>query len=418
MITVTYEYKLKPTKQQIKQIDQDLEVCRQIWNYALKERKDWIVSRKCPVNVCSLRSEYIIPADEPYPSFKIQCQRLTQAKKLISELASVNAQALQQVLRRLDRAFERRKNLGAGFPRFKKVGRMHSYVFPQLGKNALGQGRVKLPSLGWVALRQSRPYPEGFIAKQARVVKRASGYYLMLSFQADLSIPEPPLVGHVVGVDVGLEYFLSTSDFLQVKRPKFFADLQRKIKLLQRRLKRKQIGSANSKKAQSKVARVHEQIARTRKNFHFKTAHQLCDAADTIVVEDLNLIGLSRGMLGKYMLDAGHGQFLNCVLPWVAFKRGKAVVKEDARGSSQECPDCGAKVAKSLSDRWHQCSCGCSMPRDVASSLVLLHRFQKRCGAHSAENAPGDGLVGVSFGASSQVSVNGESPAIRSALAR
>ncbi|MFN4280987.1 transposase, partial [Thermosynechococcus sp.] len=78
----------------------------------------------------------------------------------------------------------------------------------------------------------------------------------MLIFQADIAIPEPPLAGHVVGVDVGLEYFLSTSDGLQLERPKFFVNLQRKLKLLQRRLKRKQPGSANWKKAQFKVARL------------------------------------------------------------------------------------------------------------------------------------------------------------------
>lgn len=417
MITLTYEYKLKPTKQQAEQIDHDLEVCRKVWNYALRERKDWIASRKCPVNACSLRGEYILPADEPYPSFKVQCQRLTEAKRLNADLASVNAQALQQVLRRLDQAFDRRKKLGAGFPRFKKSGQMRSFSFPQLGKVPLSDGAVKLPGLGWVVIRQSRPYPDGFVVKQARVVKRASGYYVMLSFQADITVPEPPLVGHVVGVDIGLEYFLSTSDGLQLERPKFFVDLQRKLKSLQRRLKRKQIGSANWKKAQLKVAKLHEQIARTRRDFHFKAAHQLCDGADVIVVEDLNLIGLSRGMLGKHMLDAGHGQFLNSVLPWVGFKRGKAVVKEKAAGTSQECPACGGAVRKELKTRWHECPCGCSMPRDIASGLVLRNRFEKRGGAHRAEKAPGEVLAGVSFGASSQDSVNGESLAIREALA-
>ncbi|MFN4280988.1 helix-turn-helix domain-containing protein, partial [Thermosynechococcus sp.] len=91
MITMTYEYKLKPTKQQAEQIDHYLEVCRQVWNYALKERKDWIASRKCSVNACSLHREYIIPADAPYPDFKVQCQRLTEAKRRNPHLASVNA---------------------------------------------------------------------------------------------------------------------------------------------------------------------------------------------------------------------------------------------------------------------------------------------------------------------------------------
>jgi putative transposase len=214
---------------------------------------------------------------------------------------------------------------------------------------------------------------------------------------------------------VGLEYFLSTSDGLQVKRPKFFVEMQRQLKLLQRRLKRKQIGSNNWRKVQHKVARLYERIANTRKDFHFKTAHQLCDGADVIVVEDLNLIGLSRGMLGKHMLDAGHGQFLNAVLPWVASKRGKAVVKESAAGTSQECPGCGVKVRKTLSTRWHDCDCGCSMPRDIASGLVLVNRYLSR-GAHGSQNAPGEVLAGNVLH-SSQDSVNGESPARREALA-
>ncbi len=416
MVALTYEYKLKPTKQQIAEMERILEVCHKVWNYALRERKDWINSRRSPVNTCSLHREYIIPADAPYPSFKLQCQRLTEAKKDVSELRSVNAQVLQQVLRRLEQAFERRQKLGAGFPRFKKPNRMRSFVFPQLGKEPLRTGAVKLPSLGWVAIRQSRPYPEGFTLKQARIVKRASGYYLMLTFQADMAVPDAPLVGHVVGVDVGLEYFLSTSDGFQVERPKFFVDRQRKLKLLQRSLKRKQIGSANWRKAQAKVARLHEHIANTRKDFHFKVAHKLCDAADVIVTEDLNLIGLSRGMLGKHMLDAGHGQFLNSVLPWVAFKRGKAHVKEDGRGSSQECPACGTEVRKEIAMRWHECPCGCSMPRDIASGLVLRNRFLGG-GTHRIENACGDGLPGAEFAQSRQVSVNQESPAKLSAMA-
>ena len=400
MLTLTYEFKLVPTAQQIAQIDHDLEHHRRVWNYALRERKDWIQSRKCPINACSIRSEYIISADEPYPDYYKQAASLTQARKSIPALKAVNAQALQQTLKRLEQAFKRRKTHGAGFPRFKKYGRMRSFVFPQLGKHPLGNGWVKLPKLGQVKIRQSRPWPDGFIPKQARVLKRASGYYVLVSLQADVVLPEPVSVGPVVGVDVGLAYFLSTSDGAQVERPQFFVDLQRQLKLLQRRLKRKQKGSSNWLKAQAKVSKLHETIARTRKDFHFKQAHKLCDTADVIVVEDLNLVGLSRGFLGKHMLDAGHGQFLNQVLPWVASKRCKLVVKESAAGTSQECPDCGSITHKTIGHRWHECSCGCSMPRDIASGLVLKKRYLSR-GAHGIENASGDGLTGLSFGLAS-----------------
>lgn len=390
MLSLSYEYKLKLTKQQTEEMNHVLDVCRSVWNYALRERKDWSASKKCAINSCSLKSEYIISADTPYPGFKHQCKGLTEAKKNNSWLKSVNAQVLQQVLRRLDKSFESMRQRGFGFPRFKK--RIKSFVFPQLGKNPLGDGWVKLPSLGMVKIRQSRAYPEGFNVKQARVVKRSSGFYLMLTFQSDVSIPNGLLAGHFVGVDVGLEYFLSTSDGVQVERPNFFVEMQRKLKLLQRRLKRKRKGSSNWVQAQKKVGLLHEKIASTRKDFHFKTAHQLCDQGDVIAVEDLNLIGLCRGFLGKHMLDAGHGQFLNQILPWVCLRRNKGYVKIPASGTSQECPDCGATVQKLLSDRWHQCSCGSSKPRDVASGQVIRNRA---VGRTVQQNACGDGLAGV-----------------------
>ena len=392
MFTLTYEYKLKPTKQQIAEMQHILNVCRSVWNYALRERKDWSASRKCPINACSIRGEYIVPAEEPYPSYLKQAKALTQAKKNNAWLRSVNAQVLQQVLKALDRAHADMKKRGHGFPRFKKPNRMRSFVFPQLGKNPLGDGVIKLPSLGLVKFRQSRPYPEQFVVKQARIIRRASGFYLMLIFQSEVSIPAVPLKGKVVGVDVGLEYFLSTSEGMQVARPKFFARMQRQLKLLQRRLKNKQRGSANWLKLQRKIARLHERIANTRKDFHYKAAHQLCNDADVVAVEDLNLIGLSRGFLGKHMLDAGYGQFLNQILPWVCFKRGVGYLKVPASGTSQECPQCRASHKKILSDRWHRCECGCSMPRDVASGIVIKKRA---VGRTVYENACRDGLAGA-----------------------
>jgi len=391
MLALTYEFKSKPTVKQELEMLRVLTVCRRVWNYALRERKDWSTSRKSPINACSLRGEFILPADQPYPGFAWQCKSLTQARKQNEELRSVNAQVLQQVLRTLDKSFEAMRDLGRGYPRFKKPNRMKSFLFPQLGKDPLRRGMVKLPSLGWVRIRQSRPYPEGFELKQARIVKRASGFYVMLVFKQDVDVPQVEPSGHFVGVDIGLEYFLSTSDSLQVERPQFFCDLQRKLKLLQRRLKRMQKGSSNWVKAHRRIARVHEQIANNRKDFHFKKAHQLCDAGDSIFVENLNLVGLSRGILGKQMLDAGHGQFLNQVLPWVCFKRGKSFQKVNAARTSQECPSCGAIKKKALSERWHRCSCGASMPRDIASAIVIRDRA---VGRTVQQNACGDGLAG------------------------
>ena len=72
------------------------------------------------------------------------------------------------------------KSQGKGFPRFKK--KLRSFIFPAMLKNCLGNNRVKLPQLGWIKTRQSRPYPDCFQAKKARIVKKATLYYLMITF--------------------------------------------------------------------------------------------------------------------------------------------------------------------------------------------------------------------------------------------
>ncbi|WP_293123083.1 transposase [Okeania sp. SIO1I7] len=182
MITLTYQYKLNPTQQQEIEINHILDVCKSMYNYALRERKDWSSARKSPItiNSCSIVSEYIIPTETPYPSYNHQAKNLTIAKKTYPRLKSVNAQVLQQTLKTLDRAFCGLKSQGKGFPRFKK--KLRSFVFPAMLKNSLGNNRVKLPQLGWIKIKQSRPYPDGFQAKQARIVKKATGYYLMITF--------------------------------------------------------------------------------------------------------------------------------------------------------------------------------------------------------------------------------------------
>lgn len=146
MLTLTYEYKAVPTDEQIQLIEHTLTVCRKVWNFALRERKDWLNSRKCPVNACSIHSEYIIPVDAPYPNYYEQANSLTRAKAEFPELKTVNAQVLQQVLRRLETAFVDLKRKGMGFPRFKNRHRMRSFGYPQLGQSQFLKGnQIKLP---------------------------------------------------------------------------------------------------------------------------------------------------------------------------------------------------------------------------------------------------------------------------------
>jgi putative transposase len=375
MLNLTYEFKLKPTTAQAAIFEDWLEQCRRVYNYALAERKHWFQSRSCQVNACSIRSEFIISAEAKRPTYLSQCKHLTAARARIPDLGAVQVHVLQQTLRRLEKAFVSMWEQKHGFPRFKKAGAMRSFVFPQLGVNPIQNGAVKLPKIGLVKFHQSRPIPDGATIKQARVVRKASGWYVMLTLQWDVSVPSVMPHGEALGIDVGLTNFIATSNGLLVKRQKFFVDAERKLKLLQKRVSRKKPGSQNRLKAQKKVAKFHEYVANCRKDWHWKLAHQLCKDADTIFVEDLNLVGLAKAMLAKHCLDAGWGQFFN-ILGQACFKHGVYFQKVSAHKTSQICPSCGVETGKKeLSERVHLCSsCGYTTDRDVAAAQVVLIR--------------------------------------------
>ena len=374
MITLTYEFKLKPTPKQIQTFDQWLDVCRRVWNHALRERKDWFNSRSGEINACSLDHEYIIPADAPRPTYAQQCKSLTAAKKVYPDLKLPHSQVLQQTLKILETAFVSMWERGFGFPRFKKSGRMRSFVFPQMDSSSLVGDAIDIPKIGKVKMVLHRPIPEGFDLKQARIVKRASGYYVMLSLQCDVDVPSTMPHGEPIGIDVGLNAFVATSEGELVNRPRFYVDAQRELKLLQKRLKHKKKGSKNWYKLNRRIALLQEHISNIRKDWHFKIAHHLCNQAGMIFAEDLNLKGLAKGMLSKHVLDAAWGQFLN-ILNWVCWKRDVYFAKVNCNGTSQTCPRCEAATPKNLSVRVHLCpECHYQTDRDVAAAQVVKKR--------------------------------------------
>ena len=381
MLTLTYEYKLVPTAEQRQTFDDWLKVCSSVWNFALRERKDWASSRKCDINACSIRQEYIIPVDVKRPTYALQCKALTTAKKEYPCLKVPQSQVLQQVLKTIEAAFVSMWERGFGNPRFKKSGRMRSFVFPQMSVADVIGEHIALPKIGRVKMILSRPIPDGFDLKQARIVKRVSGYYVMLSLQCDVQVPSVMPHGHPLGIDLGLNAFAATSDGELIARPRFFVDASRKLKLLQRRLKHKKKGSSNWRKLNQRIARLHERISSTRKDWHFKTAHYLCNSAGMIFAEDLNLKAMSRSILCKHTLDAAFGQFLS-ILQWVAWKRDVYFAKVNCNGTSQMCPICDADTPKDLSVRVHSClECGYTTDRDVAASQVVKKRGLARINA-------------------------------------
>jgi putative transposase len=373
MLTLNFQFKLKPNQQQASAIDQWLGICQSIYNYALKERKDWVNARKCPIDRCSLESEYIISPEQPKPTYKSQCKSLSQAKKQNPELKIPQSQVLQQTLKQLETAFVNMWERGYGFPRFKK--RMRSFLFPQLSSDIIQGNLITLPKLGKIRFRKSREIPEGFIPKQVRVIKKPSGYFILVCCSCDVDFPDAPPHGYPIGVDLGLNQFLATSEGELIKGHKFLKQSEGKLALLQRKLKNKKKDSRRWKTIKNRIAKLHEKITNCRKDFFFKTAHHLCDQAGMVFVEDLNLKALGRSALRKACLDASWGSFVE-ILSYVCRKRDVFFSKVNANGTSQICPSCSINCGKkTLSQRLHKCpECGFEENRDIAAAMVVKDR--------------------------------------------
>ena len=371
---LNYRYRIYPDAQQTELLDEWFETCRVSYNYALRELKDWIASRKCPIDRCSKTSEYIMAADYPFPGYHQQQNNLPEAKKKFPRLKTVQSQVLQTNIRRLHDSWDAFQKRGYGFPRFKKYGQMKSILFPQFKTNPLTDFQVRLPKIGRVQINLHRPIPEGFVIKQVRVVKKAVGWFAVIAIESDFELTSSIPHGHAIGVDVGLLSYVATSDWYIEPRPKFFKTAYSRLKVLQKRLSKKQKRSKNYEKARIKVAKQHNYIAFKRTDYQFKLAHKLCDMAETIFVEDCDFRIMAKGMLGKHTIDASFGQ-LRTILEYVARKRDVFVGRVDHRGTSQTCPNCRCEVRKDLNKRAHECQeCDYVVDRDIASAQEICNR--------------------------------------------
>jgi putative transposase len=281
-------------------------------------------------------------------------------------------------MRRLDRAFAaffRRVKAGErpGFPRFKSRDRFNSIEFPAYGDGMkLVGGRLYVQHVGMIRIKMHRPI-EGEI--KTVTLKRVAGRWFAL-FSCDLGpvvaapSPNPP-----VGIDVGIESFLTTSDGEREPNPTYHKTALPELRRAQRSLARKRNGGKNRRKSKRKVAKIHARVARLRKEHHHQVALKLVRRYGLIAVECLNVRGMiGSGRLARAISDAGWSGFL-LTLRSKAESAGVAYVEVDARGTSQQCSACGAEVRKDLSVRCHDCQhCGLSLHRDENAARNILAR--------------------------------------------
>jgi putative transposase len=394
---ISYQYKIKPNKEQAEKIDKTLEMLRYQYNYLLAQRFDWYEMNRCPIDRCPLICH--LPKLKEQPNYYNQKASLVQLKIDRPWYKSIHSQVLQEVPKKVEISFDRWlkgdvNGKKSGRPRFKGQGSYKTFTYPQfkaehfvrqlaakrfVPSNCRTQrvnSKITLSKIGTIKVIVHRPIPDGFDIKTASITKKANGYYVTLSLD-DKTVPttKPDFdTQNIVGIDVGLIDFYVTSDNERIKAPLFLRKAERKLKSAQRKVSRRKKGSNRRKKAIKKLGIQHKKVADTRKDFHFKTANNLLKKYDVVAVEKLNIKGMAKSRLAKSVNDAGWGQFLS-ILSVKAENAGLKVIEVLPFGTSQECSSCGHKVKKPLSQRMHNCPvCYTSLCRDLNASLNIKAR--------------------------------------------
>lgn len=388
----TYQFPLLPRPGQEKDLRDILYHTRQLYNAALEERIGAHKRRK-------RLEELDIDAGKALSLYDQQ-KALKDIRVTNPEFARFNSRFSEYALIRLDKAFKaffRRVKAAkgkAGFPRFKSAARWDciefdmprcKYTPPTDGekygllsfKGVRGKIRVK-------ANREIAGAP-----KFVRITRTHKGWMVGIAAEYDAPQPSAEAAGGMVGVDVGIEHFLTTSAGEHYKNPRIYANAQRTLRVAQRSLARKKRGGSGRKKAVVQVRRLHFRVRNLRNNWHWQEVRRLLAGNAVVAVEDLQVRNMLQNRhLAKAISDVAWSDFIN-KLSGKAAEAGKTVVKVPAKNTSQHCSSCGEKVQKSLSQRMHDCpSCGLSLQRDHNAAINILNQAVQSLGRDKARGCP------------------------------
>ena len=367
-IMKAYKFRLQPTQEQAEQLSKEFGCARFVWNQGLIRREyayqQWGVS---------LSSAYDISS------------QITGLKKLESHewLKEATASVLQQKLIDQDKAFDNFFKGRASFPKLKKKSHAQSIRHQLDQRIVLNNYRagelLKLPKLGELKVKWSQ-VPAG-IPKMVTVSKSASGKYFV-SFMCEVEQALKPVTGKVIGIDVGIKDVIVSSDGLHSGAPKFTYKYQRQLKKAGRKLSKKKKGSNGWQKQRIVVAKIHEKIANSRKDFLHKLTTNLVSENDVICVEDLNVSGMLKNRkLSKAVADVGIFE-LNRQIEYKAEWYGKQVVKISRWfPSTKICSSCGNIRIMKLSQRVYECECGLIIDRDLNAAINIKRAGEALSGA-------------------------------------
>ncbi len=311
------------------------------------------------------------------PNYYGQKKALPVWKQTHAELRDVHSQILQDVVKRVDLAFQaffRRVKAGetAGFPRMKGVGQYDSFTFTQ-GGYAIGTDYLALFKVGAVKAVFHRTV-EGAI-KTRTIRKRGSKWFAC--FCCEVEAEPLPASAESVGIDVGLTHFATLSDGSAVPNPRFLRKDEKALAKAQRKLSKQKRGTPACKKSRKVVSRIHERIRNRRHDFVHQLARRLVNRYGTIAVENLNVKCLVKNpgtlrVLAKSICDASWSMF-RAALTQKAESAARQLVAVQPAYTSQDCSGCGFRVRKKLLERVQCCpNCGLVLDRDHNAALNII----------------------------------------------
>ena len=324
-------------------------------------------------------------------------KQITYLKKQdeYSWLKDAPSQVLQQKSADLDSALKGSFRHNRGFPKYKSRSTDTSGIcFPQ--SVSIENGRLHLPKMkSGIRIKQHREFLG--TPGSCTIYRRPCGHWYASFIVKGYEIPNKTTdvdYEEVVGLDLGIKDFLVTSDAEIIKNERFLQKKLKKLKRVQRRLSRKQKGSNNRNKQRLRVARIHEKIKNSRKDFTNKIASSIAKNYDLVCIEDLNVKGMMQNrQLSRHIGDVGWSMFASA-LDWQITKNGKNLVKIGRfEPGTKTCSSCGHVQDIPLNVRTYDCdNCDLVLDRDLNAAINIKHMgIEKYNTAGTAEiNACGD----------------------------
>ena len=313
----------------------------------------WVGCRRFVFNEALAFGRSEMAAGRKRPGYAALCKRLPELRKAHPWLAQPPAQALQQALKDLCAAWDRKFTSKFGAPRFKKKGQGDTIGLPQDCVYDAAGGAVRLPKLGDVRLRHSRPA----LGKLKNVTLRFEGKRLIVSLQTErqINVPAPAGAGEV-GLDFGALTTITPSAGVPIQLPARIGRYERRMKRLQQSVCRKNKGSGNRSRAKARVTKCHRRIAAIRRDFLHQQTTKLVWSNALIGIEDLrvkNMTACAAGTmqapgknvrqkvgLNRAILRNGWSMARSMLEYKVAW-RGSVRVAVPPAYTSQQCSCCG-----------------------------------------------------------------------------